>query len=53
MFNNYLYSYDLPDDVFGEGDVKPARPLKKTKANGATKKRTSTEVSDQKDLREY
>ena len=37
-------SYDLPDDVFGEGEVKPTRPHKKKTVNGATKKRGATEV---------
>lgn len=32
-----LRSFDLPDDVFGEDEVKPSRPQKK-------KKRTATEV---------
>lgn len=30
-----MFSYDLPDDVFGPGEVKPTRPKKKT----ANKKR--------------
>ena len=33
--NLIIYSYDLPDDVFGPGEVKPTRPKKKT----ANKKR--------------
>ncbi|RDW71154.1 hypothetical protein BP6252_07717 [Coleophoma cylindrospora] len=33
---------DLPDDLFGEGEVKPSRPQKKKSANG-TKKRSATE----------
>lgn len=28
--NPIIYSYDLPDDVFGPGEVKPTRPKKKT-----------------------
>lgn len=37
-------SYDLPDDVFSEGDVKPMRPQKKRPVNGTTKKRSAMEV---------
>lgn len=33
--NLIISSYDLPDDVFGPGEVKPTRPKKKT----ANKKR--------------
>ena len=33
--NLIIASYDLPDDVFGPGEVKPTRPKKKT----ANKKR--------------
>ncbi len=32
-----MSSYDLPDDVFGPGEVKPTRPKKKT----ANKKRNA------------
>ena len=35
------YSCDLPDDVFTEGEVKPARSSKK-KAGGTSKKRGAT-----------
>ena len=31
----FVPSYDLPDDVFGPGEIKPTRPRKKT----ANKKR--------------
>lgn len=37
------HSYDLPDDVFTEGEVKPARPVKK-KTNGVAKKRSAPDV---------
>lgn len=43
----HVKNYDLPDDVFGEGEVKPARPQKKVKTNSATKKRVSTEDAGQ------
>ena len=33
--NLIIFSYDLPDDVFGPGEVKPTRPKKKS----ANKKR--------------
>ena len=36
-------SFDLPDDVFAEGEVKPTRAHKK-KSNGGAKKRDATEV---------
>jgi hypothetical protein len=39
-----MASYDLPDDLFSEGDVKPTRPPKKKTANSVTKKRAATEV---------
>jgi len=39
-------SCELPDDLFEEGEVKPARPQKNKKANGTTKKRPATEVCD-------
>lgn len=35
-------SFDLPDDVFQPGEIKPARPEKKKKPNG--KKRVATDV---------
>ena len=47
-------SWDLPDDVFAEGEVKPKKKSAKAKANGAanaantdgdSKKRTAAEVS--------
>lgn len=47
-------SWDLPDDVFAEGEVKPKKKTAKAKANGAastaaadadTKKRAAAEVS--------
>ena len=47
-------SWDLPDDVFAEGEVKPKKKSAKTKANGAasaaaadgdSKKRAAAEVS--------
>jgi hypothetical protein len=34
-----LASYELPDQVFGEGETKPVKPVKKKKVGGA--KRTS------------
>ena len=37
-------SCDLPDDVFGEGEVKPVRQQKKKLANGTTKKRVASDV---------
>jgi hypothetical protein len=39
-----MASYDLPDDLFSEGDVKPTRPPKKKTVNAVTKKRAATEV---------
>jgi hypothetical protein len=39
-----ILSCDLPDDVFGPGEVKPSRPQKKKMANGATKKRSASDV---------
>jgi poly(A) polymerase Pap1 len=39
-----LNSFDLPDDVFSEGEIKPARVHKKKPVNGKTKKRSATEV---------
>ena len=47
-------SWDLPDDVFSEGEVKPKKKSAKAKANGASnaanadgdsKKRAAAEVS--------
>ncbi|RDL40424.1 Uncharacterized protein BP5553_00403 [Venustampulla echinocandica] len=38
-------NYDLPDDVFCEGEIKPVRPQKKKAANGVAKKRSATEDS--------
>ena len=40
-------SYDLPDDIFGEGEVKPTRPHKKKTINGAAKKRAANEVCNE------
>lgn len=40
-------SWNLPDDVFETGEVKPTRPLKKRPAdgtNGAKKRKAPTEV---------
>lgn len=40
-------SWNLPDDVFEAGEVKPTRPLKKRPAdgtNGAKKRKAPTEV---------
>jgi len=34
------FSYDLPDDLFEDGETKPTKPQKKKQSN----KRTSTEV---------
>ena len=34
------FSYDLPDDLFDDGETKPTKPQKKKQSN----KRTSTEV---------
>lgn len=39
-----LNSYDLPDDVFTEGEIKPVRPQKKKAANGTAKKRSAGDV---------
>ncbi|TVY46581.1 Poly(A) polymerase [Lachnellula occidentalis] len=38
-------NYDLPEDVFGEGEIKPARPQKRKAVNGAARKRPATEES--------
>lgn len=37
-------SFDLPDDVFAEGEIKPTRTHKKKAINGGAKKRGATEV---------
>jgi poly(A) polymerase len=39
-----LDSYDLPSDVFTEGEVKPIRLQKKKTTNGTSKKRGATDV---------
>lgn len=36
------HSYDLPDDLFEDGEVKPTKPQKKKQSN----KRASTDVRD-------
>jgi hypothetical protein len=41
-----LLSYDLPDDVFTDGEIRPLRPQKKKVLNGATKKRSAAEVCE-------
>lgn len=40
----FSFSCDLPDDVFGPGEVKPSRPQKKKMANGVSKKRSAPDV---------
>ncbi|KAH8815846.1 Poly(A) polymerase central domain-containing protein [Xylogone sp. PMI_703] len=43
---SHTRNFDLPNDVFAEGEVKPARPVKKKKAAAeAPKKRSATEDS--------
>ncbi|RFU35747.1 hypothetical protein B7463_g603, partial [Scytalidium lignicola] len=43
---SHTRNFDLPDDVFAEGEVKPARPVKKKKAaSEMPKKRAATEDS--------
>jgi poly(A) polymerase len=42
----FTTSFDLPDDCFDPGEVKPARPQKKKAMNGTTKKRSATEVCE-------
>jgi hypothetical protein len=42
--NTKIPSCDLPDDLFGPGEVKPSRPQKKKNNNGMTKKRSATDV---------
>jgi hypothetical protein len=40
-----IHSYDLPEDLFGDGETKPTRPQKKKPlANGNSKKRPATDV---------
>lgn len=39
---DFNYSYDLPEDLFEDGEVKPTKPQKKKQSN----KRSSTEVRD-------
>jgi poly(A) polymerase len=39
-----MISYDLPSDVFTDGEVKPVRAQKKKATNGHSKKRGATDV---------
>ena len=42
-------SFDLPDDLFSEGEVKPTRPAKKkatTNGTNGTKKRSASDVCE-------
>lgn len=45
-FTDCLTSWDLPSDLYEEGEVKPTRSQKKKAANGTAKKRPATEVCD-------
>ncbi|KAE8451181.1 hypothetical protein EG329_004345 [Mollisiaceae sp. DMI_Dod_QoI] len=40
-------SYELPDDLFGEGEIKPTKPQKKKVTNGSAKKRPASDDSKQ------
>ncbi|KAF4637899.1 hypothetical protein G7Y89_g191 [Cudoniella acicularis] len=39
----HIKNYDLPNDVFTEGEIKPAKPQKRRAANGTVKKRLAGE----------